>query len=348
MPDFASFPLSANLGLFAAAAAVVWLAGTRIARYADAISRQTGIGHAAMGILLLGAVTSLPEAAVTITSASAGNAQLAVNNLLGGISMQVAILAVADMAIGRAALTAVVPNPIVLLQGVLNVLLLSIVAAGITAGDRAVLGVGAWLWVVLVLYAFGLRLLTKSEGSLSWRAVGGRKSEPERPDKSAGRADREPSLSLTIWKTVAAGAAIVAGGYVLSRTGETIAEQTGLGASFVGAVLVATSTSLPEVSTVLSAVRLGNYTMAMSDILGTNLFDAALLFVVDAVDTGEPVLNRVGPFAGFAALIGIVATSLFTLGLVERRDRTVLRMGLDSAAVLVTYLAGLVVLYHLR
>jgi cation:H+ antiporter len=65
-----------------------------------------------------------------------------VNNLLGGIAMQVAILAVADVAIGRAALTAVVPNPIMLLQGALSILLLSIVVSGIIVGDRVVLGVG--------------------------------------------------------------------------------------------------------------------------------------------------------------------------------------------------------------
>jgi cation:H+ antiporter len=345
MPDFANLLLTANLAAFAAAAAVVWLAGTRIARYADAISRRTGIGHAALGILLLGGITSLPEGAVTISAALSENAALAVNNLLGGIAMQVAILAVADVAIGRSALTAVVPNPIVLLQGALNILLLSVVASGIIVGDKAVLGIGIWLWLLLALYLYGVRLLTKSEGEVPWRPVPARESPP----KSAGAGtDPAPELPSTIAKTIAAGGAIVVAGYVLARTGEAIAEQTGLGASFIGAVLVAISTSLPEVSTVLSAARLGNYTMAISDILGTNLFDVALLFVVDAVDPGGPILNRVGRFSAFAALIGIVVTTLFTLGLIERRDRTILRMGFDSAAVLVTYLAGLVVLYHLR
>jgi cation:H+ antiporter len=216
--------------------------------------------------------------------------------------------------------------------------------SGIVVGDMAVLGVGVWLWLVLAVYLFGVRLLAKSEGTLPWRPVPGLESnEPE------SQREAEPqSLSATVLKTVAAGSAIVVAGYMLSKTAEAIAEQTGLGSSFVGAVLVAISTSLPEVSTVLSAVLLGNYTMAISDILGTNLFDVALLFVVDAVGSGEAVLNRMGRFSAFAAVIGIVVTTLFTLGLIERRDRTVLRMGFDSAAVLTTYLAGLVILYHLR
>ena len=345
MPEFASLPLTANLATFSAAAAVVWLAGTLIARYADAISRRTGIGHAALGILLLGGITSFPEGAVTVSAALSENAALAVNNLLGGIAMQVAILAVADVAIGRSALTAVVPNPIVLLQGVLNILLLSVVASGIIVGDRAVLGIGLWLWLLVALYLYGVRLLTKLEGQVPWRPVPASKNPP---NAAGSNPDPAPPLASTIAKTFAAGAAIVVAGYLLARTGEAIADQTGVGSSFIGAVLVAISTSLPEVSTVLSAVRLGNYAMAISDILGTNLFDVALLFVVDGVDSGSPILNRVGRFSAFAALIGIVVTTLFTMGLIERRDRTILRMGFDSAAVLVTYLAGLVVLYQLR
>lgn len=344
MLDFADLPLAANTVIFAAAAAVVWVAGTRIAGYADAISKRTGIGHAALGMLLLGGITSLPEGAVTVSAATAGNAALAVNNLLGGIAMQVAILAVADIAIGRSALTAVVPNPIVLLQGALNVLLLSVVASGIIVGDTALMGIGLWLWLLLPLYLGGLWLLAKSEGDVAWRPLRGARTG----SKDTQESDPVPGLASTISRTVAAGVAIVIAGYVLSKTGEAIAEQTGLGSSFVGAVLVAISTSLPEVSTVLAAARLGNYTMTISDILGTNLFDVALLFVVDGVDAGEPVLNRVGRFSAFAAVIGIVTTTLFTIGLIERRDRTILRMGVDSAAVLVAYLAGLVILYHLR
>jgi cation:H+ antiporter len=197
----------------------------------------------------------------------------------------------------------------------------------------------------LAIYLYGIRLLAKSENSLPWRPV----PEPKRPDRPRQAADSEQTqFSWVIAKTAIAAVTIVVAGYVLAKTGEAIAEQTGLGASFVGAVLVAMSTSLPEVSTVLSAVRLGNYTMAISDILGTNLFDIALLFGVDAFDGEQAVLNRVGRFSAFAAVIGIVVTALFTVGLIERRDRTILRMGFDSAAVLVTYFAGLVILFYLR
>jgi hypothetical protein len=48
---FDSLSLAGNLSVFAAAAAIVWLAGTRIARYADAIAEKTGMGRELLGIV---------------------------------------------------------------------------------------------------------------------------------------------------------------------------------------------------------------------------------------------------------------------------------------------------------
>lgn len=350
MLDFTHYGLPFNLAVFALGAAFIWFAGTRVARYADEISRLTGLGHALLGLLLLGGVTSLPEFAVSITSAASGNAALAVNNILGGVVMQVAILAIADFAVGRAALTAVVPDPVVILQGALNVLLLSIVPIAIVVGDVPVLGIGLWVWGILALALFSFRMLAKAEGRRPWKPAGLQLAGEAAHEDARDMADAErgKALRLVLAKTALAAAVILIAGFFVSRTGEAIAEQTGLGSSFVGVALVAISTSLPEVSTVLSAARLGFYTMAISDILGTNLFDIGLLFAVDAVGSGEPVLNRVGSFSVVGAMLGIAVTALFLIGLAERRDRTVLRMGIDSAAVLVVYLGGLVLLYAMR
>jgi cation:H+ antiporter len=191
-------------------------------------------------------------------------------------------------------------------------------------------------------------MLSQSEGRKPWRAAD---LNEESADVEATRtkpARTSGSLSSILGKTALAAVVILVAGFVIARTADAIAEQTGLGASFVGAVLVAISTSLPEISTVLSAARLGLYTMAISDLLGTNLFDVGLLFVIDGVTSGEPVLNRVGVFSSVAALLGIAVTTLFLIGLAERRDRTILRMGIDSAAVLLVYFGGLVILYGLR
>lgn len=345
MHDFTALPLAMNFLIFAVAACAVWAAGTRIARYADAISAKTGISHAAMGLVLLGGVTSLPEGAVTVSASLAGDTALAVNNLLGGVAMQVAILAAADFAMGRRALTSVIPDPTTMLQGSLNVVLLAFVGAGILAGSVVVLGAGLWSWAILAAYLYSMRLLAATRERQAWHT----ELDDEQAQASAA-ADRQESRTLTaiVSLTCVAAAVILVAGYFLSMTGGAIAEQTGIGSSFVGAVLVAISTSLPEVSTVIAAARLGFFTLAISDIFGTNLFDIALIWLVDIVSPGLPVLSTVGAFSSFAVLLAILVTALYVAGLAERRDGTFLRLGIDSVAVVVCYLGGVAILYGLR
>lgn len=347
--QFKEHALWFNLAVFCAAAVVVWISGTRVSRYADAISGATGIGRAAIGLLLIAGITSLPELAVTLTASIGGNAQLAVNNLLGSIAMQVAILAIGDALIGRDALTSVIVKPVVLLQLALNNLLLALFAGAALIGDIAFLGVGAWSCALAAAYVGSIWVITKSQAQNAWSAQElGRGERRRRRYEIGGAQEDEQPLSTLVWKTVAAGAAILAAGFLLSRTGEGLAAQTGLGQSFGGFALVAISTSLPEVSTVIGAVRLGRYAMAVSNIFGTNLFNVGLIFVVDVAYRGGAVLNEIGEFSIFAALLGIVVTTIFMVGLVERRDRTIARMGIDSFAVLLAYLGGLAALYTLR
>lgn len=350
MPDFAQWPLWGNLAAFTAAAAVVWTAGSRLTGFVDAIAERTGLGQATAGLVLLGLVTSLPEVAVSVTASLRGDAALAVNNVLGSVAAQVAVLALADALIGREALTSVVVAPVVLLQAALNVILLALVAAAITAGDPAIGGVGAWSAALLLGYLVTMWMLSGYERRKpAWVAqpaaegANARAGAPEEPR----RRDRDRPLGGLVARAAAAALVILAAGWLLSETGSAAAAQTGLGSAFFGATLVAVATSLPEISTMVAAVRLRRYEMALGDIFGTNLFNAALIFLIDALAPGPPVLNRVGAFSAFGALLGLVLTAIFLAGVVERRDRTFLRMGWDSLAALAFYAVGIAVLYTL-
>ena len=337
-----SWPLAGNVAVFTGAAAVVWVAGTRIAGYADAIAETTGIGREVLGILMLGGVTSLPEMAVASTASLAGHPALSVNDLLGSAAINVVIIAVADAAIGRAAITSVLASPGVLLQGVLGIVLLAMVVGATMTLDWPVLGASIWTWLLLATYSAAVVVIARSQSRQAWSAVARARLEPIESE------DRDRALRPLLAKTALAAVAVLAAGFFLAKTAEAIAVQTGLGASFVGAVLLAASTSLPEVSTVLAAVRLRRYEMAVSDVFGTNLFNVTIIFAVDLLYDGPPVLAEVGTFAGFGALLAIVLTALYLAGMIERRDRTVLRMGYDSLAVLAVYCAGVALLYQLR
>jgi cation:H+ antiporter len=60
------------------------------------------------------------------------------------------------------------------------------------------------------------------------------------------------------------------------------------------------------------------------------------------------VFDELGRFSALAAVLGIVVTGVYLAALIERRNRTVLRMGIDSILVIVVYVGGTALLYGLR
>lgn len=339
--DAAQLSLSANLLIFLLAAAAICLAGPQLARAADAIAEHTGIGAALAGLLILSFITALPETAVSVSAGLNGNAELAVNNILGSIAFQIVVLAVGDAVLRRRPITASAPSQMLLLEAVFSAMLLVVVAAAIVSSDVPVLGVGAWSIVLLLGVVASYAVLSRYQeraGAALTHEDEGIIPEPQKPI----------ALSVAATKVALSAAVILAAGYALAQTSDALAVQTGLGESFMGAIFTSTSTSLPEIATVVAAVRLRRYVMAFSNIFGANIFDIALIFVIDLAFPGGPVLAHVGRFATFGALLGAMLTLIYIAGLAERRNRAFVGLGYDSWAVLAVYAAGVAILFGLR
>ena len=338
------FSIGLNIALFVVAAAVVWFAGSRLARYADAFAEKTGIGRVAVGMLLLGSITSLPEITIATTSTLQGNPLLSITDVLGSAALNVVILAIADATFRRGALTSVQGSSRVMLQGVLGIVVMALSIGAYVAGDVLVLGIGIWSWLMLGVYLTSMFMLSQVKQGDAWKPTRDRNHKDDDGDTDA---DKWSLRRLGLLIALAAISIMVAG-VTLAETGTALAEQTGLGLSFFGAVFLAMATSLPEISMTTALARRGQYEMAISGIFGTNLFNVTIIVLVDALHPGDPVLPEVGQPASVGALIGIVLTSIFLVGLIERRNRAFLRMGYDSIAVLIAYAAGLVVLYSVK
>jgi cation:H+ antiporter len=137
-------------------------------------------------------------------------------------------------------------------------------------------------------------------------------------------------------------------GVTTAEVGSALASQTGLGEGFLGATLLAFSSSLPEMTTTIGAVRLGAYALAVSNIFGTNAFLVALLFVADIFYRQEPILQAVDRSAVFIAAIGILTTTVYLLGMIERHNRAIFGMGVDSLIVLIIYPLSVGILFLLH
>ncbi|MAT15932.1 MAG: sodium:calcium symporter [Planctomyces sp.] len=341
-----------NVALFATAALGVWLSGMKLSQYVDEIADRTGIGKAFAGALLLGGATSLPEIATTVTASLSGAAVMAGTNLFGGVVMQIAVLAAVDAILLRGKpLTFFSPKAALLMQGVLLILMIAVAMAALVTGELfAVGGVGFWPVFLAAIYAVGLWVLFRYDGESRWKPAG----EVEQPPESAKDLKDSHhakfagvSTARIGWRFALAALGVLLFGVFVARSGEAIATQSGIGQGFVGATLVALATSLPEVSTTFSAVRFGAYSMAAANILGTNSIEIALFLPSDIAYRDGPIFDALDPSVGLLGALGIVATCIYLWGILERRDRTIWGMGIDSAIVLTVYLGGMVLFYFL-
>lgn len=338
LADATSQPLWANAAIFLLAAVVVWFAGVRLTHNLDTIARRTGMDSAFVGMLLLGGITSLPEVANVATASRMGNPALAVNNLLGSAAINVLLLAVADAAVGRQAVTGTVARPSTLMMAALCMLVLIAVALVVTVGDVAVGGFGMGSLAICALSIGCFRLATGYDARSPWSVEDG---SGRQDDEDEARGDHAAGMR-GLWVRVALdGALIFAAGYALSQTGDAIAEQTGMESALVGFALIGLATSMPELSTILTALRLGRPEMAFGQVLGTNFINLSLLPLGDALFDGGPVLRELGTFEVVSALLGASLIGVFLVGLLEHRDRTIFKMGTDSAVVIVLFALGL-------
>lgn len=336
-------PLWVNLAIFLFAGIVVWFGGVRLTHALDAIAIKTGLGQAFVGMLLLGGITSLPEIANVISASLSEAPRLAINNLLGSAAINVVLLAAADAAIGRGAITSIVAKPATMMMCALCMMVLCTVAFAITVGDIEVASVGLWPIVIfgLSIAFFGLA------ASYGKRAPWMVREEKGEPDDDKDEAPKSSLRGLIIQATIA-GIVIFIAGFTLSQIGDAIAEQTGLGTGMVGFLLIGISTSMPELSSIMTALKLRRYEMAFGQVMGTNFVNLSLFLLADLVYTGGPVINELGPFEVASALLGLALIGIFLVGLLERRNPKVLRMGYDSLAVLLLFPAGVALLYGLR
>ncbi len=331
--------------VFFVSAIGVWFSATKLTLYVDTIAHRTSIGEAFAGLLFLGFSTSLPEIVTTVTAAADGNAQLAGSNLLGGVSLQFVVLALVEaVAKRREALTSVAPKAILMLQGVVMIFMLAVVIMAISLGETFTIGnVGAWTLSLVVIYIVTLRIVYLYETAPAWVPNNQNK---ESVVENIQREDQLEHLSnINLYLRIFAAAIVILGtGYFVTRASEAMVEVTGLGSHVIGATLLALTTSLPEVTTSWSAIRLGAYTMAISNILGTNAIEVALFFPADLAYKKGAILTDLHSSSIFLASLGIIITALYLWGLLERKNRTILGMGWDSFAVFIVYVAGVIIL----
>jgi cation:H+ antiporter len=138
-------------------------------------------------------------------------------------------------------------------------------------------------------------------------------------------------------------------GYFLSRYGDIIAEKTGMSASWVGLLLLSTATSLPELVTGISAVTFANAPdIAVGDVLGSTVFNLAILVLLDALYKRETLYSRAAVGHILSASLGAILIGFagFSLLLDQAGMSPAFgHMGLYSPFIVLVYLVSMRAVY---
>jgi cation:H+ antiporter len=331
--------LPVSVAIFIAAAIVIGAGGTRLVRLLDGLADRTGLGEAFFGMALLGAITSLSGLVLSLTAALDELPELAVSNAVGGIAVQTTFLVAADFAYRRANLehaAASLPN---LVSAATLVMLLAFALAASFGPEGTVLEVHPVSVLLVVSYLAGLRTVHIVREKPSWHAARSSETREDVPDENLA-AETE---SLTrAWAEVAALAAITAiAGWSLARAGATLAADTVLSTTVVGALFTATATSLPELVTTIAAVRRGALTLAVGGIVGGNSFDVLTLSLTDVAYRPGSLYHAIEDQQLLVIAVTIAMTGVLLIGLLARQRRAVLAVGGEGVVIALLYVVML-------
>jgi cation:H+ antiporter len=155
-------------------------------------------------------------------------------------------------------------------------------------------------------------------------------------------------LAVAIVIFLASAVAVVFLGTYLAKYGDALATLTGWGRLFVGSILVALATSLPEVSNNITAVRIDNPELALGDVLGSNMINMLTLGMVALLFGSKRFLQRVAPEQGYLILLAALLTGLAVIFAALKSGVHVWQVGLASIVTLVVYLIGMWFVYNRR
>ncbi|WP_343808951.1 sodium:calcium antiporter [Alteraurantiacibacter aestuarii] len=315
---------------FALCTLVIALAGPVLVKSGERIARETGLSLTWTGVILLATATSLPELVTGISSVTLANApNIAVADVLGSCIFNLLMLVILDEFSRPVPLFRQIDQGHILTAG-FGTILIGTVGAVILLNnmgmDFRVFHISIFSPLLVILYFVAMRA-----GFDYQRRTNGSGSKPdERSDKA---------LRKAIIHYVSAAGVVIAAGAWLPFVGLEIAEVMGWQTTFVGTLLIAASTSVPELVVTVTALRLKVVDMAIGGLLGSNLFDVLILAIDDALYMKGSLLASVSPAHAVTALAAVVMSGIFIVALLFRpASRIRGQISWISISLLVVYL----------
>lgn len=311
---------------------VIVIAAVFLANSADQIAEGTPLGRSLAGLILLAGATSLPELMVGWTGVQIGAYDLTIGELLGSCLLNLLILALMDLVTRTKGSMISRISVAHALSASTSILLAGVVLMGMLIQSNVVLlrlSIGSW--VIAIVYLGCMRLIYKDQ--------------LEHDQKSSEVSTQKVSLKTAIPIYIASAAVILYVAPKLAVNAEKLSHMTGLGETFFGTVFVALITSLPELVSTYTAIRLGAFDMAVGNILGSNCIN---IFIVSLVDAATPtaILGKVSMTHAITATSIVIITTVAMTALIYRGTKKLLLLEPDAILIIILVLGALFLVYQ--
>ena len=324
---------------FALCAALIGFAGSKLSHYGDVIADKTGLGGAWIGLALMATVTSLPELVTGISSVTLVDApDIAVGNVLGACVINLVMIVFLDLLQREESVYTRASQGHILSAG-FGIIMAGFVGISVLFSQHgevmSLRTIGVYSPVLLVLYAVAVRSVFHYERRQRAAAV-------------EERAERYPDVTLrhALIRYAQAAAVVAAAGLWLPYVGRDLAQAMAWQETFVGTLFVAFATTLPEIVVTVTALRIGALDLAISNLLGSNLFNIAIIAIDDLFYLKGPLLSHVSGLHAVSALSVVMMSGVAVVGLFYRPPTRVFRtVGWTSLLLLSIYLLNTFFLY---
>ena len=314
--------------IYLALAIAVVLLSIKASVYVDLLDKNTKLSGAFIGGVLLSAVTSLPELLTSLSSTVwLKNPGLSLGNILGSNLFNMTIIAMLIILwtsnfkksnISKShSYTAWVTLAIyvAVALNMLNIVNFEVVTISITS------------IIILVLYTLGVKTMSNEDGGTA----------DEFKDETA--VTTSLSLKQIIIRFILVSIGLVISSILITYVTDIIAARLNLGASLAGALLLGIATSLPELTSCVSLVKIGNFNVSVGNIVGSNLFNFLIIFVSDVLFIGGTVYDFAESQTRNLVIFGIISTILMlTVLKIKDKVKNKYILYIPSIGIIVSYL----------
>ena len=313
---------------------IVIYATSKLSYFVDELDKKSNISGAVIGGVLLATITSMPEFITSITSTVVlAKPGLAFGNVLGSNIFNIVILAVADLFFIKHLFFNKVKsgrrtNGLIIIMYIIFALPLLLNQFGWLDYDVIGISIGVTFNVIslsiIVLYFFSIKSMHAEDST--------------NDDGVSDLSYRKIAIMFVLWSLVVMGSS-----YFVTIVTDNLATELNLSTSFAGAIFLGVATSLPELTAVITLMKLKNYEAALGNIVGSNVFNLTIISVVDVINYKENLFDilvtdqALRENISLLLILGLINSIILMIALLRKKSLSIYTYVIPSILILISY-----------